>query len=118
MDDVYKRQLESFGTDAVQVKHGNLDKHLVEEHRRNMLGVMQSLMSDMKGRQWVYEQLTICRVFTSSFVPGQPDTTAFLSGLQAYGHKLMDDIMKASPGQFNIMIQEEVARKAVRETRN
>lgn len=116
-DKFYKDQLENFGTEAVQIKHGNIDKHLSEEYRRNMLSVISTLMNDMKGRQWIFEQLTICRVFTSPFTPGQPDVTAFFSGLQSYGHKLLDDIMKAAPKQFDAMMQEEIARKASMEAK-
>ncbi len=116
-DKFYEDQLKNFGTEAVQIKRGNIDKHLAEEYRRNMLAVVESLMSDMKGRQWIYEQLSVCRVFTSPFIPGQPDTTAFMSGLQAYGHKLLDDVMKAAPKLFDTMMQEEQARTASREVR-
>lgn len=117
-DKFYEDQLKNFGTEAVQIKRGNIEKHLAEEYRRNMLAVVESLMSDMKGRQWIFEQLSICRVFTSPFVPGQQDTTAFLSGLQAYGHKLLDDVMKSAPKSFEIMMQEELARRTARETKS
>ncbi len=116
-DKTYQAQLENFGVDAVQIKRGNIDQHLAEEYRRNMLSVVGDLMSDMKGRQWIYEQLTICRVFTSPFVPGQPDTTAFLSGMQAYGHKLLDDVMKSAPKLFDVMMQEELGRRVARENK-
>ncbi len=117
-DKFYQDQLKNFGVDAVQIPRGGVNKEASEEHRRNMLSVTESLMSDMKGREWMYEQLSILKVFTVPFVPGQPDVSNFFCGLQAYGHKLQNDIMIAAPKQYHVMIEEEAARKVARSIKN
>ena len=53
----------------------------------------------------------MCRVFTSPFVAQDPHGTSFFAGAQSVGQNLLDDIMRASPANFFLMIQEAEARK-------
>lgn len=68
--------------------------------------VVQAIMSQPQGRAFLYEYLSKCGVFTTPFMRGEPDTTSFNAGMQAVGHWLMADIMKASPENYWKMVQE------------
>jgi len=111
MDDVYKKQLEALGIEAIRIVPGDIEKKRTEERKEISAAVMRNLMDSIEGRSWLYCVLDMCRTFTSPFVPGQPDTTAFFSGAQALGHKLLADIMIAAPEKYYMMIGEEQARK-------
>lgn len=111
-DATYKKQLEAFGIEAVRITDIDLEKKRQEETRQAMLSVVKALMDRTEGRQWIYSKLDMCKVFTTPFVPGQPDGTAFFSGVQSVGQNLLSDVMEASPENFYTMIQEENARKA------
>ena len=111
MDNVYKTQLEAFGIEAVRVTEGDLEKQRLEQQHEAMLAVVKRNMETIEGRQYFYSKLEMCRVFTSPFIPGAPDGTAFFSGIQSVGQNLLDDIMRASPANFFLMIQEAEARK-------
>lgn len=110
-DAFFKKQLEQFGTESVRMPSSDKDKkpQLQISH-----AVVQSLMDSMQGRQWLYDMLDMCNVFTAPFVSGKPDVTAFLSGMQAIGHIIYGEIMKAAPQHYYLMIQESAARKAAK----
>lgn len=111
MDAEYKKQLEQFGTEAVRIVKGDLSKKRRDERHEATIAVIRALMERIEGRQWCYAQLDMCRTFTSPFVPGKTDVTTFLSGLQAYGHELLSQIMQAAPEHYPTMLQEEAARR-------
>lgn len=111
-DKVYRKQLEKFGVESVRVIPGNLEKKKSEEQRQSMLSIVQMIMDTMQGRQWMWAKLDICGVFTAPIVPGDPYGSHVLSGIQAVGHNLLNDIMMASPQNFSLMAQEAAARKA------
>jgi len=113
-DDFYKKQLEEFGIESTRVVEGNLEKKRAEERKASTTAVIKYLMSEMAGRHWLYSVLDMCRTFTSPFVPGQPDVTAFFSGAQALGHRLLADIMEVAPENYYVMVQEEAARKSTK----
>lgn len=113
-DKVFDKQLEALGIEYTQVVPVPVTEKFAEEDRLNTSHVIRTLMEDPGGRQWVYAQLDRCRVFTTPFIPGQPDTTAFQSGAQAYGQALLADIMVSSPENFWKMISEDGARRAAR----
>jgi hypothetical protein len=110
-DDFYKKQLEAFGIESVRITKGDINKKRSQERQESMLTMIRLIMDRVEGRQWLYTILDMCRVFTSPFVPGQPDVTAFFSGAQALGHKILADIMVAAPQNYYLMISEEESRK-------
>lgn len=112
MDKEFKEQLDRWGTESVQIVRGNISEKRQEERHNTTISVIRALMERIEGRQWLYAQLDMCKVFTSPFVAGKTDVTAFLSGLQAYGHSLLADIMAASPNEFPAMLQEEATRRS------
>lgn len=113
-DKVYTKQLEKFGIEAIRVSQSDAEKqrekHNEKEHRLAIDKVIKREMETMEGRQYFWSKLDMCRVFTTPFVPGAPDGTAFFSGIQSVGQNLLDDIMRASPDNFYVMIQEANAR--------
>lgn len=112
-DDFLKEQMKAFGVDYEQEVTGDIAQHMAMEKRRAMITFMQFVMDRADGRQWVYNILDLFRVFSCPFVSGQPDGTAFMSGIQAAGHYVLNDVMAARPEQFSVMMQEEQNRKKV-----
>lgn len=110
-DKFYKKQLESFGIESLRITNVSLNKKIEKERYDSNMDVVKSLMATMEGRQWLYGILDVCRVFTSPFAGEKTHTTAFLAGVQTLGHKFLDDIMKASPEKYYVMVQEENARR-------
>lgn len=110
MDSAYQKQLEKFGIESTVIVEGNVEHKRHQEHSESMIGVVSRLMDSMEGRQWIYSKLDFYCVFSTPFVSGKPDSTAFLCGLQEAGHQLQNEIMIASPAQYYLMIQEASAR--------
>lgn len=109
-DRVFKKQLEKFGTESFQVVE---EDHAAKRKQINFevtLGITKALMSTMEGRQWVYNKLDFCCVFSTPFVSGHPDATGFLCGLQEFGHHLLGEIMMSAPNEYPLMLQEAAAR--------
>lgn len=111
MDEVFKKQLEIFGTESIRFIKGDVEKKLNEERHQSIVTVFRDLMSHAEGRGCVYFLLDICNVFTSPFSPGKPDVSNFLSGAQAIGHVLLEYVFLANPEKFYVMISEEAKRK-------
>lgn len=110
-DKVYLKQLEKFGTESTVFVEGDLAKRQQLEFTEANIDVVKAIMNTIEGRQWLYSKLDMCRVFTSPFVAGDPHGTSFFAGIQSVGQNLLDDIMKASPNNFFLMISEAAARK-------
>lgn len=113
-DKFYKKQLETLGTDYTQVVIADVRNKFAEEDRDTTNSVIRALMEETAGRYWVYMQLDRCHVFTTPFMPGQPDVTAYHAGCQAYGQELLAEIMNSAPESFWKMIQEATARRESR----
>jgi hypothetical protein len=111
-DPVYQKQLEEFGIVATRVPPAESVKKQDNTERTDNNTVMKNLLSTMQGRQWLYRKLDLCGTFMSPFVPGKPDSTAFFSGLQSFGHVILGEIMESDPDKFWLMIQEDQARRS------
>ena len=111
-DKVYKKQLEAFGIESVRVTRGDIEKKMREENKEATAVVIKQLMDSIRGRQWMYNLLDLCGVFSSPFVAGQPDVSDMLAGVQIVGQKFLADIMISCPEQFHVMSQEAHARLA------
>lgn len=110
IDKKYARQLEKFGIESVLVIEENQDKKQRLQYRETNLSVVKNLMNTMEGRQWLFSKLDMCRVFCTPFIATDPHGTSFFSGVQAVGHNLLDDIMRAVPENFAVMLNEAAAR--------
>lgn len=110
-DKFYSKQLEAFGIEAVRITEGDVERQRQDQLQRAFATVIKSIMDTMEGRQYFYSKLNMCRVFTTPFIPGAPDGTAFFAGVQSVGQNLLDDIMRSAPENFYLMIQEAEARR-------
>lgn len=64
------------------------------------------LMSDKRGRRFMWRQLSGLGVFSLSFVAGDFSLTAFNEGRRNEGLKLMAEIMEHCPERYNEMQKE------------
>ncbi len=109
-DKTFEKQLEAFGIEQTRVVDVDIKKRARQESGEASLSTIRQIMSTIQGRQWMFDKLDIARVFTAPFAPGQPDTTAFLAGIQAFGQILLQEIMSGAPEEFYTMNQEAAAR--------
>lgn len=64
------------------------------------------LMSDAKGRRFVWRQLNRSGIYQLSYVQGSLDATAFNEGRRNEGLRLLSLVMKHCPGRFTEMQKE------------
>jgi hypothetical protein len=91
---------------AADKKSVNAAKKKSKSKEKKRLEVVQAIMAQPQGRAFMYDYLRRCSVFTTPFIAGQTDTTAFNAGRQSIGHDLQADIMAAAPETYWLMIQE------------
>jgi hypothetical protein len=89
--------------DAEQVERRRELAALREQQKDDFLA---RVLDDPTGRSWVWDHLVACHVFANTFVPGQPDATAFLIGERNIGLALLAQIMRVAPEQYVLMAQE------------
>lgn len=77
-----------------------------ELEARNEVNELLWLMSDAKGRHFVWRLLQRFGVYQLSYVQGDPAHTAFHEGRRNEGLKLMSQIMQHCPGRFTEMQKE------------
>ena len=109
-DDFYKKQLEEFGIESQRITKGDINKKRQEEREEATRLTIQHLMNSPQGRQWLYSLLDDFMANGSVFVPGKPDLTTFLLGLQYAGKALQSRIMAAASDKYHLMIEEEHTR--------
>ena len=68
---------------------------------------LSSVMALPQGRRWVWSLLSICGTYQTPF-SSDPYVTAFLSGKQDIGHRLIADIMAECPELYELMQKENV----------
>lgn len=73
------------------------------------LEFLRSVMSTPPGRAWIYDLLTECSIFASTFRP-DASYSAFLEGTRKIGLMFLADLMKACPDQYLPMVQEANAK--------
>jgi len=110
IDNTYKKQLEAFGIESVRMTESDLTRQKKAADVEAMIAVMKAMMDSIEGRQWIYTKLDMCGVFTAPIAPGDSHGTHVLCGIQSVGHAILSDVMRASPENFPLMIQEAAAR--------
>lgn len=110
-DSVYKKQLEKFGIESTRAVDPDPRKLQKAADLEAKIAVTKAIMNSYEGRQWIYNKLDVCSVFTAPIVPGDPYGTHVLAGIQSVGQMLLNDIIEASPEQFTVMLQEAAVRK-------
>lgn len=71
--------------------------------------VIRTLMSQRDGRRFIWLELEASQVFSQTFIPGQPDTTAFAEGRRSIGLKLLGEVTRLTPADYMRMTQENAA---------
>ncbi len=89
--------------DEKQVKKAKQDSEFNDALR---LDVIRGVMGTPGGRKWMYGLLEMCHCYHTSFMPGQPDTSAFREGERNIGLQLLADVQSAAPDLYLTMIQE------------
>lgn len=74
--------------------------------------VILMLMQNDLGREWVYDQLTLCNVFGTPYTV-DPQLTAFNAGALHYGRILESDIKKHATPEFFEMLREGWERENI-----
>lgn len=69
------------------------------------------VMSDARGRRYVFASLARCGIYRSSFLAGrgQPEATAFYEGERNIGLELLARLLKETPAAYATMMQESGA---------
>jgi hypothetical protein len=73
--------------------------------RRDQLAVLVKIMSEPVGREWFYDLLSSCHVYTSSFGHNAL-AMAFREGERNVGIRIGSDITEASPDLYLQMLKE------------
>lgn len=73
---------------------------------RKKLEFVHAIMTVKEGRKWAWEQLVKCKVFSTPFILGSSDGTAFNCGQQNWGLQFLSDITIASPDEYILMAKE------------
>lgn len=91
-----------------------LDAEAVQRHQRSQeLEDLKWVMSDARGRRFVWRLLSQARVFHASFT-GEALSSAFNEGARSAGLKQLADIHEACPQQYLVMTKE--AKRDARRT--
>ena len=64
------------------------------------------LMSDKRGRRFMWRLLERAGIYQLSFVPGDPTVTAFREGRRNQGLQLVAEVMQHCPNRFSEMQKE------------
>ena len=85
-----------------------------DEQRR---AVITSLMSTAPGREWVWNILTQCHCFSTTF-NGEALSSAFAEGERNVGLRLLSDVLTACPDQYIQAQRESNERSSLDERRS
>lgn len=107
--------LDPFDLDAQDAERADQEQRARNE-QRVAVDDMRWLMNDKRGRRFVWRLLEETKAYSSTFVPGDPASSAFLEGKRAAGLFLLDAINTHFADQFVLMLQEhrEHVRRSTR----
>ena len=80
--------------------------------------VIAQLMSTTPGRQWLWDKLSECQCFHTTFVTGDALASAFQEGRRSMGLSLLADIMAHCPDQYIQAMRESNERSTLDERRS
>ena len=72
----------------------------------NRLRVIEAVMEQPEGRKWMYGVLSMCHIYSTPFVQGDPYASAFQMGEQNIGNMLLSDVQAAAPTNYLLMCKE------------
>lgn len=92
-------------SDPEQVKERERE---VARRERDNREVLVTLLATPGGRNWMWQVLSGCNVFSQSFVPGADQTaTAFNEGRRSVGNEILAAVMRASPDTVVQLLKEQ-----------
>lgn len=97
MDEVY---------DASDPQAVNAARKKEARKKKERLQFIRDVMSDPRGRNWVYEELEACHIFDNPFYGERTHDTAFALGEANRGRKLFQDVLRSSPDLYLSMMEE------------
>ncbi len=100
------------GYDANDEKQVKKARKKAEQDDALRLDVIRNVMQTAIGRAWIYGLLERCHCFSTSFIQGAPDASAFREGERNIGLQLLADVQSASPDLYLTMIQEAKSASA------
>jgi hypothetical protein len=80
-----------------------------EALRQLEIGDFKWVVSNKRGRRYVYRLLELAGVFRASFTP-DPYVTAFNEGRRSYGLQVLADLVEHAPESYALMLSEHNAR--------
>mgnify|MGYP001561964717 CR=1 FL=1 len=81
-------------------------KQRERQERDQELKDLRDVLSTRQGRRFIWRTLTLAGVFRLSFVPGEPEETAFNEGRRSLGLSLMADVHEIDAAQYIQMANE------------
>lgn len=78
--------------------------------------VLTNIMKSTAGRVWVWDLLTQCQCFATTFTP-EPSVSAFNEGRRSIGLSILADVMIACPDSYLTAAREANVRNTVSERR-
>ena len=76
-----------------------------KRERIEELAVLGRLMGDPAGRRWVYQMLSECHIWATSFA-NNPVRMAFLEGERQRGLRLLEEVISANSDMYIQMLKE------------
>lgn len=75
-------------------------------HESEERAVLASMLQTRAGRRWVWNLLSRCNVYATSFVVGDPHATSFNEGGRNVGLSILAQVIRAAPEQYAVMQKE------------
>jgi hypothetical protein len=91
--------------DAGNVEHVRERIAVSKRRSASNRAVIRSIMSSNEGRDWIYNLLQNCHVYSSSF-SGNALTMAYAEGERNIGLRLMAELVSATPERYLEMLAE------------
>lgn len=82
--------------DRKSVREAEKAARLADRQRRE---VITSIMSTPAGRAWLWDTLSTCHIFVTTFIPDS-NASAFQEGRRSVGLSLLADIMASCPDYY------------------
>jgi hypothetical protein len=90
-------------SDPDQVRKRDLAAKRREKQHRDAI---MALLSTQAGRSWVFSLLESCQMFSSTFVRGEPDSSAYNEGRRSVALQIWMALEAVSPEQLALMRKE------------
>ena len=100
--------------DRKDIRRREKESRIAERARAE---VVANLMSTTQGREWLWDILSNCQIFSSTFT-GDPLTTAFNEGKRAMGLSLLATVLTTCPDQYITAQREANVRASTWEQRS